>query len=253
VTDNPLFAVAAAGYCARCAGLGRSGASRRVYMVSRPPTPGRTVRDMAAGYATVLDRIGAEATSCDERVDLLGLSMGGFVAGELAASQPERVGRLVFGLAAARLSDEGRAAVARWQRWAEEERWLPIYRGAIDAVSLGYERRLLQATARAYDALTDGPRRPRAFRAEARACLFYDGTDRLDEIPVPTLVIGADRDPFFSAQGYRATATRLPAGSLRLLSDIGYQAVFEHRRVFDAYIGTHLRDHDTGTGRTGTC
>ena len=76
-------------------------------MVSRPPTPGGTVRDMAAGYATVLDRIGAEATLCDERVDLLGLSMGGFVAGELAASQPERVGRLVFGLAAARLSDEG--------------------------------------------------------------------------------------------------------------------------------------------------
>lgn len=241
VTDAPWFAVVAMAYCACYAGTGRTGASRPVYMVSRPAgCPVETIREMAAGYTAVLREV---ESVCDDRVDLLGLSMGGFVAGELAASHPDLVNRLVFGLAASRLSDAGRKAVARWERWAERERWGPIYCEAIDAVSLGFKRRALRIIARGYDALTDGPEHPRAFRAEARACLSHDGTNRLCGIEAPTLVIGADADPFFSAREYRRTASILPEGALRLLSGIGHQAVLERRGAFDEAV----REHLTGT------
>jgi len=237
VTDTPLFAATAMAYCARYAGIGGREGSRRVYMVSRPADRrAETTREMAAGYAAVLREIGPDRGPAD----LLGLSMGGFVAGEIAVAYPHSVGRLVFGLAAARLSDEGRGTVARWGRWADGGNWLPIYREAIDAVSVGGKRRALRIVAHGYDALTDGPRCPEAFRTEVRACLSHDGTRGLKRIEAPTLVIGADADPFFSPRGYKQTARALPEGSLRLFSGIGHQAVLERRRAFDAAVRAHL-------------
>lgn len=234
VTDASWFAAIAMGYCARYAGLQCGQESRRVYMVSRPSGGSvETVDGMAAGYTTVLREIGPS--------DLLGLSMGGFVVARVAAEHPALVGRTILGLAASRLSAEGRETVARWRRWAEQERWLSIYREAVDAVSLGWRRRALRVAAQGYDALVDGPAHPRAFRAEARACLSYDGTDRLERIDASTLVIGADRDPFFSARDYREAADLLPDGSLCLLSGIGHQAVLERRRAFDDAVLTHLQ------------
>lgn len=237
VTDTPSFATAAMAYCARYAGIGGREGSRRVYMVSRPADRrAETTRGMAAGYAAVLREVGPGSGPAD----LLGLSMGGFVAGEVAVAYPHLVRRLVFGLAAARLSDEGRGIVARWGRWAGGGNWLPIYREAIDAVSVGGKRRALRTVARAYDALTDGPNHPKAFRTEVRACLSHDGTRRVTRIEAPTLVIGADADPFFSARGYRETAGALAEGSLRLFPGIGHQAVLERRRAFDAAVRAHL-------------
>lgn len=235
VTDTSLFAAVAAGYCARYAGLGRgdSRQARQVYMVSRPAERVvESIPELAAGYADVLEAIGP--------ADLLGLSMGGFIAGRIAADRPELVDRLVFGLAASRLSDEGRAIVTRWLGWAGKGKWLPIYREAVDAVSLGRRRRALRLMTRGYDAVTDGPAHPRAFRAEATACLAHDGTNDLKAIEVPTLVIGADADPFFDAREYRETVASLPRGSLCLFSGIGHQAVLERRRAFDGAIRVHL-------------
>ncbi|WP_192498417.1 alpha/beta fold hydrolase [Halorussus halophilus] len=210
---------------------------RSVYAISRPPRLPKklTTREMATDYADVLDTIAP-----DEPVDLLGLSMGGFVVQHLAADSPERVNRAVLGLAAHALADRGTALVRRWQRYADTGRWLAIELEAADLVATGTVRRLGRLGARGHVELSDGPRAPADFRVSAEACLDHDGWARLPEMTVPTLVVGGTADPFFDAEQFRSTAARLPDGSLSLLEGVGHEAVVSDHEVFDDSIRRFL-------------
>ena len=233
-TEHRWFDALLAAFCRRFA------RERPVYAVSRPPglPTKRTTREMAAGYVDVLDAV----RRGDERVDLLGLSMGGFVVQHLAADFPERVNRVVFGLAAHALAERGAAVVRRWRRYAEMERWLAVELEAVDLVARGPVARLARLGARGHVALSKGLRAPADFLVSADACLAHDGWSRLSEIAAPTLVVGGTADPFFDADDFRATAERLPAGSLSLLDGVGHEAVVGDHASFDDSIRRFLAE-----------
>ena len=74
-----------------------------VYIISRRRNmpKGYNTRDMAADYARAFEsEIGT--------ADVLGISLGGYVAQHFAADYPDYVNRLVLACAAYRVSDEGR-------------------------------------------------------------------------------------------------------------------------------------------------
>lgn len=229
VGDSPWFPRLMAIY------LGRYADTHTAYMVSRPhgSQPGSTVRDLAAGYETVLDALPTE------RVDLLGLSMGGFLVQQLAA-RDDRIDRAVLGLSAARLADGGRAVVDRWLDWAVAAEWGRLYRDAFGIVATGSLARALQLGSVGYDLAFD-PVGGGDFVASARACLAYDGRSVLPAVDCPTLVLGGDADPFFDEPGYRETASALPRGELALLRGAGHEAVVEHPEAFDGAIRRFLR------------
>ncbi|WP_435358487.1 alpha/beta fold hydrolase [Haloarchaeobius sp. DFWS5] len=217
--------------------LKRYADSHTVYMVSRPRglPDGATTADMAAGYETVLDELGvAEPAS----VDVLGLSMGGFLAQHLAAND-DRIRRAVLGLSAATLSDEGATIVRRWRDLADRRRWGPIYREAYDIVADGALSLTLQAGSVGYDLLSE-PAVPADFCISADACLAHDGTAVLGDIGCPTLVVGGDSDVFFDESGYRKTADGLANGRLALLRDAGHESVIEHPDAFDGTVREFL-------------
>ncbi|WP_267639688.1 alpha/beta fold hydrolase [Haloarchaeobius amylolyticus] len=218
--------------------LGRYADTHTAYMVSRPHgiQPGTTVADMARDYEAVLDALDAEETP----VDVMGLSMGGFLLQALAASD-DRVDRAVLGLSAARLGDEGRAVVERWRDWGERGRWGPIYREAYGIVADGVLARVLQTGSVGYDLLYD-PVDPQDFLVSADACLAFDGRDLLPEMDCPTLVVGGDADVFFTAADYREAVGALPAGTLAMLRGAGHESVIEHPDAFDGSIRRFLRD-----------
>lgn len=232
VTDALWFVGVVAAYCRRCARK----FDRAVHFVSRPAgiPAGTTTREMARGYAEVAERLGPP-------VDLLGLSMGGFLVAHLAADRPDLVDRAVFGLAAARLSDHGRATVRQWGRWAAAGEWVRVYRAGVDAVSVGPLRRVGHAVARAYATLSSEPPTAGDFGASVRACLAHDATPRLVEVEAPALVVGGTRDPFFTVEEFRATARGLDAAFARL-DGAGHEAVVHRPRAFDAPIAAFLRD-----------
>lgn len=225
-TDTRWFSLVVTAFCRRY----RSDRTRSVLYVSRRRdlSADVTTREMAEGYATVLDDIGPAA--------VMGLSMGGFVVQHLAVDCPALVERAVMGLSAARLSRAGRRTIARWREHALADDWRSIYLGAADVVTSGTVRRALRLSARIYDVLT--PRSPVTtdFVASADACLDHDASDRLDELAVPTLVVGGTADPFFDERGFRETATRVPDGRLRLLDSVGHEAVIQHRQTFDGAV-----------------
>ena len=75
------------------------------------PPPPWTVRDMAADAVAVLDALGVA------RAHVLGVSMGGMIAQEMAIGWPERVDRLVVAVSFAR-PDPVRRAFLLFRRWA---------------------------------------------------------------------------------------------------------------------------------------
>lgn len=75
----------------------------------------------------------------------------------------------------------------------------------------------------------------RDFVASADACLDHDATPWLDDVAVPTLVVGGTEDPFFAREEYRRTAASIPDARYAEI-DAGHDAVLDRRREFDGAI-----------------
>lgn len=230
VTDARWFAALAAAFC------GKFADDRAVAMVSRPPglPAGHGIRDMADGYARVLDAIG--------RADVMGLSMGGFVVHELAVAHPERVDRAIFALAADRLGPRGRRIVERWRGFAERDRWSPIFVEAARLVASGARRPAMRALAWLYarsDPLSEVDRED--FLITADAALAHDGRESLRDVDAPTLVVGGTEDPFFGEAQYRRCASEIPEATLRIVYGGGHDVVLDRGRAFDDAVRAFLR------------
>ena len=162
-------------------GAGRSG---------KPPGPYSTAQ-MAEDCAKVVEAVG------ESPVGVVGLSMGGAVAQELALRHPSMVGRLVLVSSWARC-DEYLLEVLDHLRVAHEvlgpaefaqllqlRIWSPSY------VS-GHLRELREARALAAAAAVPH----HAFAAQCTACMTHDALSRLGNIGVPTLVTAGREDCF---------------------------------------------------------
>jgi pimeloyl-ACP methyl ester carboxylesterase len=193
-------------------------AAHRVWWVNRRPglDPDATMADIAADYAKAM------LMRFDEPVDVIGQSTGGSVALQLAADHPAVVKRLVLVSAAYRLSEEGRDSQLR----------------VADDVLDGRPR---AASAEAMRMLGAGPRSQRLlaglgwligprFLAHASSDMIttiraedsFDLRNRLADIVAPTLVIGGERDAFYSPELFRQTAEGIPRGRLALYAGRGH-------------------------------
>lgn len=179
-------------------GSGRSGP---------PPEPCTTAR-LAADALALLDHLSLD------KVDVLGYSLGGLVAQELALLAPERVRSLVLASTAARLPGRTRRALDAWRRLLlsgveadafrrEQFAWIfgpatlendPLIEGALAAL----------AGAPAPSA--------RGFAAQADACLAHDTRERASQISAPALVLAGADDVFLPAAAAETLAGLLPQG-----------------------------------------
>jgi pimeloyl-ACP methyl ester carboxylesterase len=222
VTDAVWFGAAIAAFGLRLRGRGYPGP---VYLYSRPAglPADATTRRMAAALDDALPTA---------PVDLLGISMGGFVVQHLAARRPDRVERLVLGLAGARLSAHGRERIGRWRDWAAAGQWGRVYRAGVDAVAVGTLRRAMRAATYPYERLASIPPAAVDFDVSAQACLAHDGSDAIRAIDRPTLVVGGTEDPFFTVAEFERTA-RLASAPFVRLDGVGHEAVVCEGPRFD--------------------
>jgi len=126
----------------------------------KPDVP-YTIELMAADTAALLDVLHLE------RVNVLGISMGGRIALELALSHPDRVGRLV--LVSTSAAGRGKVTVSWPIRLLLPLKWAGLLRGKYPQPRYAYLR-------------------------QRRASTSYDATNRLGNIHAPTLILHGRRD-----------------------------------------------------------
>jgi pimeloyl-ACP methyl ester carboxylesterase len=135
----------------------------------KPDVP-YSIEMMADDTVGLMDRVGFE------KVRLVGISMGGRIALDIALRHRERVSQLT--LVSAQAGSRGRVHLSLPMRLVYPLRWLPRSGGKY-------------------------PQPRRAFHAQRAASLGYDCTARLGEITAPTLILHGRRDrtaPFSAAE-----------------------------------------------------
>jgi len=187
-----------------------------------PPGP-YTTRLMADDAAALLDHLGIE------RAHILGFSLGGMIAQELAINYPERVDHLVINGAYAR---PNLAVVDPWLTL-----WDQAYEKQIDPVAfnlwlLGW---LLtpafmsqpDLVAAALEGEDPYPASAEGIAAQTAAIRTHDTLDRLGQISAPTLLLFGAQDIVTPLVYADELAAGIPGAKLQVLDPGGHSVLFE--------------------------
>ena len=207
-----------------CRGLD---SDRTIYLVSRPRSlsPGTTTRDMAAMYAELFsDELGP--------CDVLGVSMGGFIAQHLAVEHPKLIDRLVLAVTGARAEPVKLDLYRTWLDWARAGRWRDAfvdmmektYSGCSESCDVSWMQASPKSVIRTELDESD-------YIVSIEACLEHDSREVACRIDRPTLVLGGTKDVLMSAAASRDLSDRIPGVQLQLVEGAGHAAFETHRGI----------------------
>jgi 3-oxoadipate enol-lactonase len=194
-------------------GMGRSGRAE-------PPFG---VADMAADAAGLLDALGIETAH------VVGISMGGTIAQELALAHPERIRTLTLGATfcggpegSLMAPEDLRMLGAAYASGDPEQ----VFRAMWEInISPGY--RADDSHFDAFREMGSALPAPRpVVMQQMRACAEHDTSGRLHEIDLPTLVIHGTADRLIKVSNGELIAKLIPA-PIELLEDVGHMFWWE--------------------------
>jgi 3-oxoadipate enol-lactonase len=203
---------------------------------SAPDEP-YSMRQMAADTAALLDTLGVE------RAHMLGVSMGGMIAQELAINHPAKVDRLVLACTRARPTGARRMA-AEVQRVTRLAALGPAEREAY-GMPWGRTATFMQDQARVDAAIALAAKDPYPMQAHAYirqldATMAHDTLDRLHRIEAETLVLVGAEDILTPPWESEALVERIPKATLEVLPRGGHGFVAEYADEFNAAVMAFL-------------
>jgi pimeloyl-ACP methyl ester carboxylesterase len=171
-----------------------------------------------------------------ERAHVVGASMGGAIAQQLALRHPPVVRSLSLHGTWGRADGHLTAIVRSWQQYARavspldlcRQCWLWVFtvwwfNDRPDDVAR-LEQQVLEAPY---------PQSAAAFCDQAEACVSHDVLDRLGEVAVPTLLTVGDRDMLTPAHHTYAIKDRMPKARVRLWQQMGHAPFWEITEEFN--------------------
>ncbi|MDQ4048238.1 MAG: alpha/beta fold hydrolase [Actinomycetota bacterium] len=187
---------------------------------------------------------------------LVGNSMGGFVAAEVAIRAPEVVERLML-LSAAGVSQmelarrpvlfAGKAAGFLATANVAQKRWIArrrVLRHWIMSLIVRHPSRI-KADAM-FEALMKGADKP-GFDDALRACLVYDFRERLPQIGAPTIVIWGEKDMIIPVKDADAFVSTIEGARKVIIEDTGHVPMFERPTKFNDLLAEFL-EYDVDEG-----
>jgi len=205
-------------------GMGRSDAPRGPYRM----------RLMAQDAAAVLDAAGVPAAH------VIGASMGGMIAQELALCHPHRVLSLLLGC-----TSYG-GLLARWPdlskaRMSREAALIPLLYSPSTPRELIEEDFRVRAQARWTN---------RGFWGQFGGILMWNSYRRLPRIKVPTLVVHGEEDRLVKPANGRVVAKRIPGARFELIPKAGHILVTDQLEacvgLMLEFLGEKTRKADSG-------
>lgn len=190
---------------------------------------GYTTRDMAQDYADLIRDEFAGHVGL-----VMGTSYGGLVGQYLAADHPELLDRLVIVMSGPIVSDEAKRIDLRYAELIGQHKDRDAMALRAEAVFTGVARWAMSGILWLFGPPLLG-KIDETFRRdvviEARAEAEHDSRDILEQIAVPTLVVGSTDDFAFPEQMVEAMVRRIPGAELKLYPG-GHTAAFLDKRFY---------------------
>jgi len=200
------------------------------------------------GYARFLERL-CDALSIDAAA-VVGNSMGGHIAAELAIASPQRVERLML-VSAAGISAEqvqrdavmtgGRVLAAMMTRTAARNSWLAQRPGTRRAALAFVVRHADRLSAPLAHELMQGAGKP-GFLPALEAVLTHRISERLPQIACPTFVVWGADDHVIPVRDASRFARLIPDVRVEILPDTGHVAMLERPEQFNALLEQFLAE-----------
>ncbi|MGH7354582.1 MAG: alpha/beta fold hydrolase [Candidatus Rokuibacteriota bacterium] len=203
--------------------------NRGVGQTDAPDAPYST-RVMADDAVGLLDALGIE------RAHVLGVSMGGMIAQELALNHPGRVRTLQLHCTYARPDGYILALVDAWCRVRttfDQEHALRTIALWLFAPATYNERPELVETLLQTALANPHPQSVTGFLRQGDAVRAHDTLDRLEKLRCPTLVSVAEDDILVPPRFTRELAARIPGAELRTIPGAGHVYFWERPEVFN--------------------
>ncbi|HEY5942742.1 MAG TPA: alpha/beta hydrolase [Solirubrobacterales bacterium] len=183
-----------------------------------------TIAEMAADTATLLDELGWESAH------VLGISMGGMIAQELALAHPDRLRSLTLGCtycggpgSALMPQENAEKLLAGFSSGDREQ-----------AIRAGYEVNLSpgfradeDAFAAFHEMATSVPAAREVIQLQLQAILGHDTSGRLGEIAAPGLIIHGTVDGVLPYANGEMIAGLMPSARFETLADVGHMFWWE--------------------------
>jgi 3-oxoadipate enol-lactonase len=185
---------------------------------------GNGVGDLAFEVVSLLDHLGVK------KAHVLGASLGGFVAQELALVRPDLVDRLVLvctsygGPGPESMSPQALSDMLGWGSFSAED---ALRRGLQTATSEAYRAEHRDEFEQILDwRLADSPS-DAAYYEQARAGAGFDLSRDVGHITSPTLVVHGVEDRYVPVANAAALAGAIPGARLRVLDGAGHLVFVE--------------------------
>ena len=197
-----------------------------------------SVEQLAADAVAVLDAAGIESAH------IFGVSLGGFVAQEIALEYPERVRNLVLcstspgGANAFPMPDRGVDAFTRFPSLEREAGLRLMVENSLGDHAVR-ERPELVEEVYAYRLERAPP--VEAWQAQLIASRGHDAYDRIPAIRAPTLVIHASADTVIDARNGELLAERIPGARIERVADRGHLVMWQEGELLAPIVRDFLR------------
>jgi pimeloyl-ACP methyl ester carboxylesterase len=197
------------------------------------------VDDLVFHYVDLLDALGLD------RVSIVGTSLGGWIAAELAVAHPERIGRLVL-VGAAGIKVDG---VERFDVFLHpvEETLRHLFYEASRAAQLLPTEFGPEVIVRGYREATTLARlswNPYLYNPKLQR--------RLQRITAPTLVVWGEQDSFLPPAYGEAYAQLIPRATLRTIPQCGHLVPYEQTEQFTQHVLSFLTASDNADQASGS-
>lgn len=166
-----------------------------------------------------------------EKAHITGLSMGGFIAQEIALSHPDIVNRLIFiatSMGGPRSQELGKPF---WDKVAAAINGKPaaeVYRTDLTLMTApGFAEKHKDILDQAVDLRMKHPQPLKAFLRQYAACNAFDSNSRAQSITQPTMIILGTDDPIFPIPLADDFRRKLPQAKMIIYENCGHAILLE--------------------------
>jgi 3-oxoadipate enol-lactonase len=192
--------------------------------LSSPVTEAFSIAEMAADTAALLDALEIESAH------VLGISMGGMIAQELALAEPERVRSLTLGCSYCGGPGSQLLDPADFQKLAEAMAsgdGQRVYR-AMWELNVSPAFAADEGNYAGFTAMTEAlPASRRTIAFQLQAVAAHDTSARLPNVTAPTLVVHGTADRILGHPNGPLIASLIPGARLETLDDVGHMFWWE--------------------------